>query len=290
MRAPSPLWPARLDHLRIDVADVAASVAFYRDVIGMNPLALEDGTTLMRGPARRIVIGRGPACGQPWSAFAVETPTQLASLRAHAEGHGLAPLASPSPAFADGAFALRDPDGRLVVFGLPRADLPAPPHAGFRPVAAALAGRLQHVVVASARLDAMLAFYRDALGFVASDYVEEGGNRAGTACFLRSDPEHHSFAVFRAPEPRPDHHCYEATSWNDLRDWADHLARNRVTIWWGPGRHGPGNNLFLMARDPGGYLFEISAELEIMPLGVAPRRWPHEERTLNLWGPGWMRS
>ncbi len=290
MQAPSPLWPARLDHLRIDAADVAATVAFYGDVLGMNALALADGATLMQGPERRIVVGRGEAGAQPWSAFAVETPAQLAALRGHVEARGLAALPSPSPCFADGAFALRDPDGRLAVFGLPRADLPGPANAGFRPVAAALPGRLQHVVVASARLDAMLGFYRDALGFVTSDTVEEGGNRASSACFLRSDPEHHSFAVFRAPAARPDHHCYEANCWNDLRDWADHLSRHRIVIWWGPGRHGPGNNLFLMARDPGGYRFEISAELETLPLGAVPRTWPHEERTLNLWGPGWMRS
>ena len=38
MQAPSPLWPARLDHLRLDAADVGATVAFYRDVLGMNAL------------------------------------------------------------------------------------------------------------------------------------------------------------------------------------------------------------------------------------------------------------
>ena len=31
-------------------------------------------------------------------------------------------------------------------------------------------------------------------------------------------PEHHCFAVFRAPESRPDHHAYEASCWNDIRD------------------------------------------------------------------------
>ena len=285
MRAPSPLWPAQLDHLRLDAADPAASVAFYRDVLGMAPCALPDGTTLMQGPGRRIVIGRGEDGAQPWSAFRVADPRQLEALRAHARGRGLEPLPSPSPVFGAEAFALRDPDGRLIAFGLPR----AAPEATTSP-RAALPGRLQHVVVASAQLDAMLRFYRDALGFLPSDYVQEGGNRADTACFLRSDPEHHSFAVFRADAARPDHHCYEADCWNDLRDWADHLARHRVAIWWGPGRHGPGNNLFLMARDPTGHRVEVSAELEILGPDTPARAWPHEERTLNLWGPGWMRS
>jgi len=126
-------------------------------------------------------------------------------------------------------------------------------------------------------------------GFVVSDWVR-GSSRSITACFLRSDPEHHSVAIFQAPHSRLDHHCYETTCWNDIRDWADHFTSLRVPIWWGPGRHGPGNNLFFMVHDPDGNNLEFSAELEHMPIDAKPREWPHEERTLNLWGSAFMRS
>ena len=107
---------------------------------------------------------------------------------------------------------------------------------------------------------------------------------------MRSDPEHHSFAAFRAPAVRGDHHSYETTCWNDIRDWADHMGRQNIKLWWGPGRHGPGNNLFFMVEDPDGYKVELSAEIELMPREMAARSWKHEERTLNLWGQAWMRS
>jgi catechol 2,3-dioxygenase-like lactoylglutathione lyase family enzyme len=285
----SPLWPAQLDHIRIDSENPQALAAFYRDILGMTPLALNDGSVIMQGVARRVVLGRGKPGDQPYSAFRVQTPQQVADLRAHLGAQGVAILASPSPVFDEHAFAVRDPDGRLAVFGLPRADLPAGDRLA-KPASAALPGRLQHVVVASRDLQAMMDFYLGAIGFLPSDYVQQGANRENTVCFMRSDPEHHSFAVFRAPEARPDHHCYEANSWNDIRDWADHIARHDVSIWWGPGRHGPGNNLFFMAKDPHGYLLEISAELEIMPHDMAPRVWEHSERTVNLWGKGWLRS
>ena len=55
-------------------------------------------------------------------------------------------------------------------------------------------------------------------------------------------------------------------------------------------RHGPGNNLFFMIEDPDGHKVEFSAELERMPEEAAFRTWPHEQRTLNLWGSAWMRS
>jgi catechol 2,3-dioxygenase-like lactoylglutathione lyase family enzyme len=184
---------------------------------------------------------------------------------------------SPSPLFGKDAFALKDPDGRLVVFGMPKED----------PRTEGLPARLQHFVCATTQLPEMIGFYQG-LGMVESDRVLE--KEELTASFLRSDPEHHSFAAFRAPDSRPDHHCYETNGWLDIRDWADRMGRLGIVLWWGPGRHGPGNNLFFMVEDPDGHKVEFSAELELMPKEMPHRTWPHEQRTLNLWGSAWMRS
>jgi catechol 2,3-dioxygenase-like lactoylglutathione lyase family enzyme len=127
------------------------------------------------------------------------------------------------------------------------------------------------------------------LGYVLSDEVVSDDGEV-TAAFFRSDEAHHSYAAFRAAARRYDHHALEVDCWNDIRDWADRFAQLKVPIWWGPGRHGPGNNLFFMVRDPDGNRIELSAELERMPREMAHRSWPHDERTLNLWGAGWMRS
>jgi catechol 2,3-dioxygenase len=288
----SPLWPAELDHIRLDTDQLESLIAFYRVAMGMSPTKLDDGSVLMEAAARRIVLGHGPRGTQPFIAFRLKSEFQLEAYRRHLLDRGLALLESPTRIFAAGAFAVRDPDGRQVVFGLPgRPTNAAEPDTGNR--AARLPGRLQHVVVASSAIEPMLRFYEEDLGFAVSDYVVEGDGEAGaspTVGFFRSGPEHHSFAVFRCPETRPDHHAYETTCWNDIRDWADHMASHGVKLWWGPGRHGPGNNLFFMVQDPQGYLVELSAELEEVPDETSKRTWRHEERTLNLWGPGFMRS
>ena len=288
MIARSPLWPAQLDHLRIDTDRPESLIAFYQAALGMSPTTLEDGSFLIQAPSRRLVIGEGKPRAQPFMAFRVQTQTQLEAFRQHVVGRGIQPIASPTRVFGNGAFAVRDPDGRLAVFGLPRPELAGALSSTDSP-AAKLPGRLQHVVVASSDLPPMLRFYEEDLGFLVSDYVlEDDGER--TVGFFRSDPEHHSFGVFRCPETRPDHHAYETTCWNDIRDWADHLSTLNIKLWWGPGRHGPGNNLFFMIEDPQGYLIELSAELEVMPDEVTKRLWKHEERTLNLWGSAFMRS
>ena len=56
---------------------------------------------------------------------------------------------------------------------------------------------------------------------------------------------------------------------------------------WGPGRHGPGNNLFIMFDDPAGNHVELSAEMEQFHDEQADhpvRHWRPVPRSINLWG------
>ena len=138
-------------------------------------------------------------------------------------------------------------------------------------------------------LERSLKFYRDDLGFVLSDRVQD---EQGTlrACFLRTDHEHHALALFGSAETRLDHISCETRDIGSLAAWADRLAGRRVALHWGVGRHGPGNDVFFMVKDPDDNLIEISAELERVDAARPTGVWPHEQRTLNLWGTAIMRS
>ena len=291
MNIESPIWPAQLDHLRLNSDDPAMLADYYAAVFGYRASPLQDGATLLQGPGRRLVIGAGDPGARPYHGFRLQNRAQLKDVRDFLQGQGLNTEPSPSPIFEPDAVAVRAPDGWLNIFGLSRRDLPSQKPVN-RHGALSLPGRLQHVVVATNNLGSMMNFYEDVLGYVPSDYCAADVDDPSTrnVAFYRSDPEHHSFAVFGGSDVRSDHHAYEASSWNDIRDWADHMSSLNVKIWWGPGRHGPGNNLFFMIQDPHGHQVEISAELEIMPREMAAREWPMEERSLNLWGPGWIRD
>lgn len=267
------LWPARLHHLRRDSPQPEALAQFYGRLLGDRVEPLADGSWLVAGRGRQLVVGPGQAGAVPYFALQMRDADHLAAFA----GAFARREASPSLLFAEGAFSITDPDGRKLVLGLPKDNR----------TESGLTGRLQHFVCATTQLPEMLGFYRG-LGMLESDRVLE--NDALTAGFLRSDPEHHSFAAFRAPESRADHHCYETNGWMDIRDWADRMGELGIVLWWGPGRHGPGNNLFFMIEDPDGHKVEFSAELELMPREMPHRNWPHEQRTLNLWGSAWMRS
>lgn len=279
MATQSAIWPARLHHIRINSPEPDRLATFYGEALGYEVTDLGGNLFRLSGPDRRLLIGPGGKQTLGFAAFDLATADRLAHYQAHLTARGLSLESSPSPMLAGEAFSVRDPDGNALVFGLAE---PGPAPQG-------LPGRLQHVVVQSAAPEPIAAFYEHDLGFVLSDWVRDDAG-APMAGFLRSDPEHHSFAVFHASGSRLDHHAYETTCWNDIRDWADHLARLRVALWWGPGRHGPGDNLFFMIEDPDGNKIELSAEQELMPIDMAPREWPANARTLNLWGTAWIRE
>jgi catechol-2,3-dioxygenase len=106
---------------------------------------------------------------------------------------------------------------------------------------------------------------------------------------MRGNHKHHNLACFYQDRTGIDHHSYEAGEWDTIRDWCDHFARHDISLMWGPGRHGPENNLFIFIKDPDENWIEILAELEVIH-DRPVKSWPHEERTLNKWGRAILRA
>jgi catechol 2,3-dioxygenase len=237
---------------------------------------------LGRGPGRNVLFKHGNANTLACAGYAVKDAEELARLESTIRNESWpVERLTESTLFQPGAISIRDPDQNEIHFGLLADD--------DKPKVAGLTARLQHVVVASRQARHLSEFYQSVLGFTLSDNVVDATGQLKTA-FLRCSPEHHSFAVFQASSDRFDHHCYEAGDWSLIRDWGDHFASKNVKVDWGPGRHGPGNNLFLFVHDLDGNWLEISAELEIVDESRAVGVWPEAERTLNLWGKGHLRT
>lgn len=273
---------ARLHHIGLGSPDCAALADFHARVMGLTLAPAPEGI-YGEAPGRRLYFVPGEAKTLAFAAFATAGAQDLKAIRqrldlvawpyrVHDEG---------TEQFMPGALSLADPDGNQLVFGQARR--------GEEPAEQVLAARLQHVVVASTSAAHLSEFYQSVLGFTLSDNVIDETNALKTA-FLRCSEEHHSFAVFQASTNRFDHHCYEAGEWNLIRDWGDHFATHDVAVVWGPGRHGPGNNLFLFVHDVDGNWLEISAELEVVTPDRPVGEWPHVQRTLNQWGSAPLRS
>jgi len=273
---------ASLHHLHLTSPDPQRLADFYARTHGFMAARAGD-RWVCAAPGRTLVLSAGPANQLAYAAFGFADDGAWRAFRAKVAKHAAAEV-PPLPVACDDALAVRDPDGNLIVFALrPGAPDGAPSTDGLPPA------HLQHFALRTTDPAPMLAFYEGVLGFTLSDRVQddEGTLRA---CFLRTENLHHALALFRAPMQCFDHQSFETTSWDDMKTWGDHMAAIRETIVWGIGRHGPGNDVFFMVRDPDGNLAEISAEIEVCapdrPAGV----WVHEERTLNLWGKAIMRD
>jgi catechol 2,3-dioxygenase-like lactoylglutathione lyase family enzyme len=265
-------------HLRSPVPQRLAE--WYSKAMDMQSESLPGDLWLTTGPARQVLFSRGDAKKLGHAGFAVRDAESLKGLRERAEKMGISPQSIETPLFQPGAFEVTDPDGNGIFFGLAKS----------QPVkiAKAIRGPIQHLTLATRDVQAIEDFYADKLGFGVSDRVINEHGKVMT-CFMRGNHEHHNLACFYQDRQGVDHHSYEAGEWDTIRDWSDHFASQNIQLFWGPGRHGPGNNLFIFIEDPDGNWIEVSAELEVVhdrPVKI----WPHQERTLNLWGRGVLRA
>jgi catechol 2,3-dioxygenase len=281
------LWNASLAYVERACAKPQALAQWYARILGDAVTPLATGGFVVHGHERVLLISPGAPKSAPSIGYAFPNSIQFNRFRKALAEAGVSELSTSRHVLeilpTNETFSIADPDGRSLTFFIRTEKAPTATNTD------ALPARLQHFVCASTQTPAMLAFYRDVLQFVESDRVVDDVGEL-TAAFVRSDFEHHSFAVFRAPQSGPDHHAYELPDWNAIRDWADRCGALTIPVWWGPGRHGVGNNLFFMIEDPEGYKVEFSAELEHMTELQEYRTWPHGERALNLWGNAWMRS
>lgn len=278
---------ARLDHIQLLSHSPERLVDFYQDVMGMAAEQIDRDVWLCQGPQRCLLVGRKMSRVLGFGAYRCTNSEDLSALKGRLLAQGVSLAPSPSPLFSEDAFSFFDPDGNCIVFGVARRQ---PKDGGDIMKGTPLTGRLQHLVLASSHAESLVHFYTDSVGFVISDTMLD--ETQVSACWLRAprDNEHHSFALFRSEKDGLDHYSYELDDWTGIRDWADHFAKKGLKLFWGPGRHGPGNNLFIFVLDPDGNKIELSAELETMYEGRPAGIWRHEPDTLNQWGQSFMRS
>jgi catechol 2,3-dioxygenase-like lactoylglutathione lyase family enzyme len=272
---------AALHRLHLYSPDPLKVACFYSSTYEMAMTSTPEGYRCS-GLGRALEVSEGPVNQLRYAHFALNTEGAWDAFAARVSG--LKQQALPSAFTGHGhAVALQDPVSNLVVF--------TPPIVGSQGLESTVVppASLQHFALRTSKLPAMMDFYVNSLGFVLSDAVKDAEGEL-RACFLRTDFLHHALALFSAPVTCFDHQSFEAPDWASMKDWGDHMAALQVPIVWGIGRHGPGNDVFFMVRDPDGNLAEISSEIEHCATGRTAGEWRHEERTLNLWGKAILRS
>jgi 2,3-dihydroxy-p-cumate/2,3-dihydroxybenzoate 3,4-dioxygenase len=258
----------------LNVRDVDASAAFYRDVVGLLPANDADasGCCLRAGSGGcDVVLARGEP-GLKRLEFALESEPARDALAAALQRAGVSWREGD-----DGAvLRISEPHtGATIDFAIAQLVAPAPPMA---PAPGLL--RLGHVVLEAQDAMSAVHFFTDVLNFKVSDRID------GAITFLRCfpNPLHHSLGIGQGRNAL--HHVNFMTPHiDDVGRALWRLRRAGVTIVNGPGRHLPSGSLFLYFLDPDGLTLEFSAGMEEFPeTGArAPRLLPREPMSFDLW-------
>ena len=279
MKQTALLAGAYLHHLCFESPNPEKLSDFYGKIMQMKPQSIGANAWLCSGKNRQILIKEGMKNRLEFAAFSCRDEGGLNLLKERVKEEGIEVINLQPDLFQNDAISIVDQDGHNISFGLSKPNMNAESF---------LKGPLQHLTFSTLNVEKFVDFYVGKLGFCISDRVLHSNGNLAT-CFVRSNHEHHTVACFKSDRVGVDHHSYEAGEWNAIRDWCDHFASMNIELMWGPGRHGPGNNLFVFVEDPDGNWIEISAELEVIH-DRPSKDWPQEERTLNLWGKAILRS
>lgn len=279
MGAEFPLTGLR--SVEIATPDLAAATEFYTRVWGLEEAARDAGHVWLRASGTDPYVLRltqGAATGVISVTFRAAEETDLPALRDRlvaaggtAEG-GIGSLADHG---GGTGFAVRDPSGRLyrVVQG----------DALWAPLEAAgrhMPDRLAHVNINSRDLDADIRFFEEGLGFSLTDRSKMMG-------FLRTNSDHHAVVLAIAEVDTLNHVAFNHPDWEAVMKASGRMCDAGFGIGWGPGRHGPGDNVFLYFVDPFGMVIEHTAEVlqvdECYSVG-GPEDWTWAPGRSDQWG------
>ncbi len=104
--------------------------------------------------------------------------------------------------------------------------------------------------------------------------------------FLRCNRKHHSIAFNQDEHASVNHIAYEVDSVDELMRGISNVRKAGLSELWGPGRHGPGDNIFCYFQDPGGFVMEYTCYLETIEdeSEWRARVWKRVPHLMDQWG------
>jgi 2,3-dihydroxybiphenyl 1,2-dioxygenase len=232
---------------------------------------------------QRIIVDQDGGAGIGFFGWEVADAAALEALGARLEGAGVN-VARGSRALAEerrvrDLIVLADPQGnRLELFhGAETASDPFKPGraiSGFRTGPLGMG----HVVLNVARVDEIMPFYRDLLGFRLSDYY----HKPFSAYFMHVNPRHHSLAFIQSGRNAVHHMMMELFSFDDVGQGYDIAQSQEDRVAVTLGRHTSDYLTSFYSRTPSEFMVEYGWGGRL----IEPETWQPYERTEgpSIWG------
>jgi catechol 2,3-dioxygenase-like lactoylglutathione lyase family enzyme len=280
----------RFGHVTFVTPDLDRQIDYFTEIAGLALAERENGraylATKLGDLAVQLEKGDHAHCAR--LAFQVAPETEFDDIRRGIEAEGLRCQASndPSPGIPK-MLSFEDPKGTVCeIFATQTAIGKPQAVAGIGPI------KLGHLAFVVPEPKPLSDFYSRVLGFRVSDWIGDW------FVFMRCGPDHHTVNFVRGKRTQMHHVAFELKDSAQLLAACDFLGGKKIPIIWGPGRHGPGHNIYTYHRNPDDQIIEMFTELDKMldeSLGYfEPRPWhqdhPQKPKVWDappndIWGP-----
>jgi 2,3-dihydroxy-p-cumate/2,3-dihydroxybenzoate 3,4-dioxygenase len=279
-----PIRYLRLGYVALRVTDLAASLRFYVDLMGLQPATSDDGMAWLRCSDKPydLLLERGAVAGLSRIGFELESSRELDQAYERFTGLALHPVWTQPENLETqrvrAAFRLHNPDTGLELDFYAGQEKAASPYRS----AVAKVDRLGHVVLNVKCYADAHRFWVDQMGFSISDHVP--GRIAFLRCF--PNPLHHTLALLQGECDGLNHINFMVRDIDDIGCATNRMKKAGVPIVFGPGRHLPSTSIFLYFLDPDGMTAEYSFGMEEIPEhgGRTPRALAASPEVLDTWG------
>ena len=272
---------AHIRHVGLFTTNLEEHARFYSDIWGLQRVAEASDAVYLRGssPEQFILsLHRGKARGLHHIAYAMHSDDAMRRALSSLKQAGVPIVEEAHSSDEPGAgYRLRfvDPDGRCIELS---AGVAA--HSNGQQPKVVAPSSICHIVVNTPDMERITAFYTSVLGFRISDWSGQ------QMAFLRSNTKHHNIAFNVGPHASVNHVAYLVSGVDELMRGVSNLRRYGLEPVWGPGRHGPGNNIFCYFKDPFGYVAEYTCDIDYIndESRHQARVWPRGPETMDRWG------
>jgi 2,3-dihydroxy-p-cumate/2,3-dihydroxybenzoate 3,4-dioxygenase len=254
----------RLRSVELEIPDVAPAAEFLERVWGLASAGSSGRTRFFRGTGDHPYILSLTQAAAPAVSAVTFSGTE--------EEIGRTERSFDVPGGGSG-YEVRGPENQNYRFIVETARVPSTSD-GDKPI------QLTHAVINSTDVEASERFAVEKLGFKVSD-------RTAHMRFVRCNRKHHALAYARSGFASLNHIAFEMPSLDAVMRGIVRLREAGYEPVWGPGRHGPGNNVFGYFIAPFGGIVEYTAEVSEVgddyKVG-SPEDWKWPPGRIDHWG------
>jgi catechol 2,3-dioxygenase-like lactoylglutathione lyase family enzyme len=271
----------QIRHVGLFTPRLKEHALFYSHVWGLEKVHESAGAVFLRGSSPEhfiLSLHQGRARGLHLIAYTMQNDDAVQRAADALKACGVRIVEEPHRLDEPGGgYGLRfvDPDGRCIELSSN-----VSPHTNGWRAKNVEPRSVCHIVNNTPDLERITKFYTSVLGFRISDWSGQ------QMVFLRSDSKHHNISFNAAPHASVNHIAYLVSGVDEVMRGISNLRKHGTEPAWGPGRHGPGNNIFCYFEDPFGYVAEYTSDIDYITdeSKHEPKVWPRGPESMDRWG------